>query len=213
MRKYNGFTLIEILVALMIFAIIGVLAARSLQSIIHVHTALKKDNRALMQVMVTMTLLRRDMSEMIDRPTRSDNSVPGPTLTMNGSQVIFTRGGLINPLQARVQSNMQRVGYALQGGNFVRLSWDVLDPLPNTKPEVQVLLQNVESVQWQCIASDGEKSTVWPMPPKTDALQQQAPVDPLPVVMLMVMKVKGQGTLEGEYPIPSRGYNASAQTP
>jgi len=210
MQKNKGFTLIEILIALMIFAIMGVLAARSLQSIIRVHNALKKDNRQTMELMMTMTLLRRDISEAINRPVLSNSGVSTPALSASGSQLIFTRTGLLNPFNESRQSNMQRIGYVLKGDQLTRLSWDVLDAAKNTQPESQVLLSGVESIKWQYIASNGEKSSVWPLPQDLPKIQQK-PVDPLPVVVLMVMQLKGQGVLQGVFPIPGRGYDASVQ--
>ncbi|MDP1573987.1 MAG: type II secretion system minor pseudopilin GspJ [Coxiellaceae bacterium] len=211
MQKNKGFTLIEILVALMIFAIMGTLAARSLQSIIHVHNALKKDNQQTMQLMMTMTLLRRDISEVIDRPILNNSGKVTPALVVNAQQIVFTRTGLLNPFNDSRQSNMQRIGYVLRGDQLTRLSWDVLDAVKNTQPTSQVLLPGVESIQWQCIASNGEKSSVWPLPQDPSKIQQD-PIDSLPTVLLMVMKLKGQGVVQGIFPIPGRGYDASTQS-
>ena len=209
MQRNRGFTLIEILVALMIFAIMGVLAARSLQSIIHVHKALKKDNRQTMQLMMTMTLLRRDISEAINRPVLDTSGVSVPAFSASKNQLVFTRTGLLNPFNDSRQSNMQRIGYVLKGDQLVRLSWSVLDAAKNTQPESQILLSGVESIKWQYIASDGQASSVWPLPDTLPKIQQK-PVDPLPKVVLMVMHLKGQGVLQGIFPIPGRGYDASA---
>jgi general secretion pathway protein J len=211
MQKNKGFTLIEILIALMIFAIMGVLAARSLQSIIRVHGALKKDNHQTMQLMMTMTLIRRDIAEAINRPVLSDAGVSTPAFTASESQIVFTRTGLLNPFNDSRQSNMQRIGYVLKGDQLTRLSWDVLDAAKNTQPESQVLLRGVESIKWQCIASDGEKTSTWPLPEDLPKIQQK-PVDPLPAVVLMVITLKGQGVLQGIFPIPGRGYDASTQS-
>src|SRR3990167_4596785 len=104
----RGFTLIEILVALMIFAIMGVLAAMSLQSMIRTHSVLKKADASLMQLQITMTLMRRDLIQAIDRSiVNSDGRMEAAFVATGGNQIVFTRTGLQNPFNISVQSNMQ----------------------------------------------------------------------------------------------------------
>lgn len=207
----QGFTLIEILIALMIFAIMGVLAAMSLHSIIRVHEQLKKSDRALLQLQITMTLLRRDISEVTDRKIRNaEDDLEPAFLASGGSNIVFTRTGLSNPLNNSRQSNMQRIGYSLEGNKLVRLTWDALDQPPKAMPESQTLLTNVESIEWQFIADNGKKSQSWPPATGTNMQRENSP---LPKVVLLVMHIKNQGVIQGVFPIPARGVYASSQTP
>lgn len=209
MKKSRGFTLIEILVALMIFAIMGVLAAMSLHTIIRTHAQLKKSDHALLQLQITMTLLRRDISEVINRKVRDSNDDQEPAfLAKGGSSIVFTRTGLFNPFNTSQQSNMQRVGYELRGNNLVRLTWDVLDQPPKAEPESQILLSNVKSMRWQFIAENGRKSQSWPPATGTNMQRENSP---LPKVVLLVMHIKHEGIIQGVFPIPSRGVNAKSQ--
>jgi general secretion pathway protein J len=203
MRKQAGFTLIEILIALMIFAIMGVLAAMSLHTIIRAQAKLKKADHALLQLQITMTLLRRDISQVIDRKVR-DGAAVEPAFAGSGSGIAFTRTGLFDPFNTGKQSNMQRVGYVLRDGDLMRLTGNVLDALPYEKPASKILLQGVESITWQFIARDGRKSFSWPT--NTSA---HAPLD-LPKVVLMVMHLKQAGVVQGVFPIPARGAYAPA---
>jgi general secretion pathway protein J len=211
MKKSRGFTLIEILVALLIFAIMGVLAALSLHSIIRSHEQLKKADHELLQLQITMTLLRRDISEVINRPIRNQDDEQEPAfLSQSGTRITFTRTGLMNPFNDSRQSNMQRVGYALEGNNLVRLTWGALDQPPKSVPESQTLLSNVASLQWQFVADNGSTSQSWP--PSTGS-NMQTENSPLPKAVLVVMHIKNEGVLQGVFPIPARGVNAISQTP
>src|SRR3989338_4904860 len=69
MKKNRGFTLIEIIVALFIFAIVGVLAAMSLNTMIRAHKRLDVADSHLLQLEISMTMMRRDIAQIIDRPT------------------------------------------------------------------------------------------------------------------------------------------------
>ena len=192
MKKISGFTLLEILVALMIFAIMGVLAAASLHTIIRVHRSLKIADHNVMQLMTMMTLVRRDISEVIDRPILDDTGNVAPPFFGSDTQMEFTRTGLLNPFGVSRASNMQRIGYQLKGDKLVRLTWDSLDQAPHAQPEVLVLLDHVQSLKWQFITKNGQTSPVWPVPQHKQSLQHTnnttAP-PPLPNAVLMVMHV------------------------
>jgi general secretion pathway protein J len=209
MKNNRGFTLIEILVALMIFAIMGVLAAMSLHSIIRLHQKLNKTDHQLLQLQITMTLLRRDISQIINRKIRdADGAQEAAFVASDG--ITFTRTGLVNPFNANRQSNMQRISYVLQGEHLARLTWDVLDQPPKAKPESQIILSGVQSIEWQFIADNGAKSSTWP--PAVGSNMQKETQSPLPKVVLMVMHVKNEGVIQGVFPIPARGTNATPQS-
>lgn len=207
LKKHKGFTLIEILIALMIFAIVGVMAAMSLQSMIRTHKRLAKSDAQLLQLQITMTLLRRDMMNVINRSVRDADGYSVPAFSATGlSGITFTRTGLSNPFNISQQSNMQRVSYQLVGDKLVRFTWDSLDEPPKANPEKQVLLDNVESLQWQFVADHNQTSSLWP--PATGSRMQQENA-PLPKAVLLVMYLKNAGVIQGVFPIPARGVSAS----
>lgn len=202
-RHSAGFTLIEILVALMIFAIMGVLAAMSLHSLLRTHEQLKKSDQTLLQLQVTMTLMRRDLMQVVDR---------SPGFLGSSGEIVFTRTGLSDPFDMSRQSNMQRVGYTIQKGGLARLTWNALNQPAKIKPESQIILPGVQSITWQFITDDGKKSSTWPLPKEKASSEIQANQSALPKVVLMVMHVKNEGVIQGVFPIPARGANATTQT-
>lgn len=209
-HKSKAFTLIEILVALLIFAIIGVIAAMSLHSIIKAQRRLKIADQELLQLQISMTLVRRDLMQVIDRKIRDDNGDLVPAFIASGEGIIFTRTGLMNPLNLYRQSNMQRVGYVMHGDKLVRLTWDVLDQPPGTKPESKVILADVKSLRWQFITDKGVTSETWP--PTIGSNMQQEIQASLPKAVLLVMEIKNQGVIQGVFPIPARGVYVAKQT-
>jgi len=206
----RAFTLIEILVALFIFAIMGVLAAMSLHSMIRTHEQLKKSDQQLLQLQITMTLLRRDIMQVIDRKIRDASGDQEAAFIASGNKIEFTRAGSLSSLFGGQQSDMQRIGYVLQGDKLARVTWDVLDQAPHSQSELQVLLTGVQSLKWQFITDQGKKSDVWP--PVIIPNKMQKPPSDLPAVVLLVMDVKGKGVIQGVFPVPARGLNAAMQT-
>lgn len=200
----RGFTLIEILVALVIFAIMGVLAAMSLQSMIRTHSMLKKADASLTQLQMAMTLMRRDIIQVIDRPIiNSDGAVETAFVARGGNQIVLTRTGLQNPLNISAQSNMQRVGYALEGDKLIRLTWDALDQPPRAQPEKQILLNHVQSLQWQFLTDKNQLVSSWPPAQGSNLTMENQ--SSLPKAVFMVMQIENQGVLQGIFPIPARG--------
>jgi len=207
LKKNNGFTLIEIIVALFIFAIVGILAAISLQSMIRAHRELNKSDQQLSQEQIAFTLLRRDISQMINRPIRNEDGAKEPAFIASGvDEIDFTKTGLSNPLDAARQSDMQRVGYTFSGSDLVRLTWDVLDQPPKANPASQVLLSGIKTASWQFIADDGNTSSIWP--PAVGSNMKIENPSPLPKVVLLVIHFNNGTVIQGVFPVPARGVHA-----
>lgn len=69
MRLFQqGFTLIELLVALFIFAILAMITAGILHSVLQTQERLQITDKALTQIQLTDSILRHDMTEIINQP-------------------------------------------------------------------------------------------------------------------------------------------------
>lgn len=178
MKSTAAFTLIEILIAVFIFAIMGTMAAFSLHAIIHTHEKLNKTNEQVMQLQIALTVLRRDFENAIDQKT----NIQSHSFIAKNNAVMFVRTGY----------ETQPVRYDLQQNNLIR----------STQTDSQILLHNVTSLTWQFIDNTGNKSTVWPVQNNKIASQS------LPAVVLMVLKIKNAGVVQGVFPIAARGYDA-----
>ena len=208
-KNHYGFTLIEILIALVIFAIVGVMAAMSLHTMIRANNALKLADRRLTQLQITMTLLRRDLTQMINRPVMDTDGSQVPAMLASGTtDISFTRTGFSDPFLVNQRSDMRRMSYILQGNKLVRLTWTALDRPPKAQPETQVLLTGVQNIEWQLIADDGHTTRIWP-PAFGSVMQQESDNSPLPRAVLMVMHIAGLGVVQGVFPVPARGVYAN----
>lgn len=188
-KKTQGFTLVEMLVALFIFAIVGVLAAISLHSLLRVNQDLKHADKKIMSEQMALVMLRRDLQGAIDRPVRDANNQLDPSFLAQNNTLVFTKIGF----------NLQRVGYALQQGCLMRLTWRVLDPTKKTAmPAEKKILCGVASVQWQLMSDTGKLFYVWP----------SSSMSALPRVVLLVMKLNNNDVIQGIFPIPARGSHA-----
>lgn len=196
--KYSAFTLIEILVALMIFAIVGVLAAKSLHAMIHTHHILQKKDQQLLQLQITMNRMRRDITQIIDRPiVDAEDSIEAAFVASQENEIVFTRTGVQN------SSPMQRIGYVFDKNKLIRLTWNALDQPPHLQPEKQVLLNHVQSVQWQFLTDKNQLVSSWP--PKLNSNLQRQNSSSLPKAVEMVMQIQKMGVIQGVFSIEARG--------
>ncbi len=174
----RGMTLLEVLIALSIFALIGVASYRVLFSVIDANERTSNHSVKLRQLQRVITLIDADIQHLIDRPVRysqTDQSLAALLVRGNDYPLQLTRTGRPNPLQLQ-RSNMQRVAYDIgshpqanqNDSRFYqdtsqylrRHSWTSLDR-DNDEKKVQALLANVEDFSATVITEDGRYQT-WP---------------------------------------------------
>lgn len=146
----KGFTLIELLLALSISALVAVLAFAGIDSAIDSSSLLQGRVRQLSDLQRTLNIMEEDLLQI--RPRAITNGFNSREAALRGGMyqdvlLEFTRGGLDNPLQIR-RSELQRVRYVLDAGNFWRQSWTVLDRADvDLEPQSVLLLENVDAVE------------------------------------------------------------------
>lgn len=158
----RGFTLMEILVALGIFAIIGVIASQLLRQTIEVSDVLTNRGDRLVELQRALNVVSRDLEQVINRSVRDEFGDPVEALlidTHGGFQ--FSRLGWSNLLN-KSRSNLQRVEYLFVDDVFIRRYWPVLDRSETTEPIDQELLTYINELEFALIDSTGIEHVAWP---------------------------------------------------
>jgi general secretion pathway protein J len=138
----HGFTLLELLIALSIFALIAMMAYGGLLSILRVDVQIATTTQQLTRLQFTFQRFQQDVSQLIYRPIRNEygDSVPAIQATMQ--QIELTRTGWRNPLQ-QPRSQLQRVNYSVEKQTLWRTYWQVLDRTRDSQPQRTALLTDV----------------------------------------------------------------------
>jgi general secretion pathway protein J len=144
----RGFTLIEVLVALFISAIVAVMAYGGLSSALQQREAIQSSAARTKDMLQFWTLLERDVLQIVAKPIRDSYEQIQPALVGGASNIdflAFTRTGWYNPA-GNQRSHMQRVNYTLQDNAIQRAMWADIDATSLSEAQTAVVLENVEDV-------------------------------------------------------------------
>lgn len=163
MTRQQGMTLIELLVALAMFALIALAGQRLLTTALDVRRQGQEHAQQRQQLARAMALLESDLEQAIVRPVQlADGHVEPALLSLaDGSGLQFTRAGWDNPLQ-QSRSNLQRVRWWFDDKGLQRGVWMALERSATDVLYPQQMLGTVSQVQWRYLDGRGNWLPVWP---------------------------------------------------
>jgi general secretion pathway protein J len=164
-RRTAGFTLLELLVALAVFAVVAVLAYGGLRSVLDAREHADRQAQRLAELQSAVSVLGRDVEQVLERGIRNEFGDPEPPLRGGSGTLLLelTRAGWRNPA-ALPRSDLQRVAYRLDGTELVRLAWQVLDRAQDAAPLEMPLLTGVAAVEVRFFDHALEWRPEWPPP-------------------------------------------------
>jgi len=163
----EGFTLIEVLVAMFLLAIIGTAGFNMLQRVNDAKASIDAHSDRITQLQRTFYWLAEDVTQIVNRPVRSSVDAPLPAFQFNlqGSSLFaLTRAGWANPAADILppRSTLQRVSYSLEEDKLFRSYWYHLDSLEETPSKRRQLLTGVEELTLRFMGPDGTWESQWP---------------------------------------------------
>lgn len=170
--RARGFTLIELMVALALFAVLSVMAYGGLRTVLDARERAAAQAERLGELQIAILTIGRDLQQAVNRPVRDEFGDRGMAMSGSETQIEFTRGGWRNPSGLQ-RSELQRVGYVVEEESLRRLSWQVLDRAQGAEPRGAVLLGGVKALELRFLDDQGEWREFWP-PPGTDPLTVSA---------------------------------------
>lgn len=199
MKRINpqGFTLIEILIAMVILAVVGALMVTGLRGAINTQRGITQKATRLGDVQMAVAILERDLSQYIDRPILMASGTRYPSFQVNyvnGQLALeFTHGGWVNPNNVQ-RSTLQRVRYALAGDKLVRTVWPVLDRAPNTPSFTETFLNGVTDFSIRVL----EQNKPWSKPAES---APQSILSTAPLAVELNLEVRGFGKIKRVIPL------------
>lgn len=165
LRIQKAFTLIEILVALVIFGILAVFAYGTLnQTLLNVEILNERMDR-LQAIQKTVRYLSQDFLQLAPRPVRQelDDSLYSALQSDVGGEFMLelTHGGWSNPTTLP-RGTLQRTAYRLEEDELVRYYWTVLDRTLSNEAISVTILNSVDDLSIRYLVDNGDWIEQWP---------------------------------------------------
>ena len=156
-RAEKGFTLLEVLLALVVFASISLTAYQVLQTVQRSNVQSREVGDTLQQLQRALVIMDSDFRQMAARRQRIDGQTPTERLLIAGRDVLqseemgirFSRTGWINPQMRFPRGEVVAVGYRQRDGHLERLRWRYPDQAAGDKPAVATLLSDIEALTFR----------------------------------------------------------------
>ncbi|ALM92646.1 type II secretion system minor pseudopilin GspJ [Alteromonas stellipolaris] len=158
--KQRGFTLIEILIAMAIFTLIGLASTGLLTTVIDSNDLSSERFEKLQQLQRAMVIIERDIQQAVPRPVRAEGETQkvvmagGEVDDSDGDGIGFVRGGWHNPQLMLPRSTLQYVAYRLDEDRLERVYSNYVDNVIGYEPKTRTLLENIESFTVEFISAE-----------------------------------------------------------
>ena len=159
-----GFTLLEFLIAVMVFAAVSMISFTTLDSILNSREHIEKINEDFQKLQMALTILQRDFNQIAFAPIRDEYGDPREAIEMNDGTdrlIEFSRSGWNNP-GGRLRSTMQRVGYTLEDNTLYREYWLQFNRAAEEQSVRAALLKDIETVEFEFLDNDEQWHDQWP---------------------------------------------------
>lgn len=168
--RSRGFTLIELLVALLIFVLLAVMSYGGLRTVLDAQQSFEQHNDRLAELQLLFMIMGRDIEQTVARPIRDHYGDQLPALVGGGDGLELTRAGRRNPV-GLLRSQLQRIGWIVEGEELIRLSWAVLDRAQDSEPARRVMAERVLGLELRFLDQQGQWQSQWPVSSGKNNLQ------------------------------------------
>lgn len=199
-----GFTLMEVLIAVTITAVIGLGIWQVVSGIILARDRVDQVATRFDQLQRSFLLLERDITQSVYRPVRNLYGDTEPALTSRSDEfdLLLTRQGWRNPVGLK-RSNLQRVAYEYTGDELHRRYWPVIDQGYDDSGRDQFLVDGIKTFDVEFLDQDLKWGSSWPTQEAMNASVESGGGNiPLPLAVRVTLEHDQFGVLERLYVLP-----------
>lgn len=152
-KRFLGFTLIEVLLAISIFAVISLASFSIFDGVLKSENMSEEKMQRLNDIQRAWLIIERDFLQIAQRTMRIEGEAPSSTFIhasadsfLSDSQSIaFVRQGWTNPGLLIPRSDVQSVAYRVEEETLERLHYNFVDAVSGEEPKVRKLIKGVKT--------------------------------------------------------------------
>ncbi len=163
-----GFTLVEVMIAIFIAAVMFTIGYRALNQGLIFNESLKISQARVTEIQRGMRVIAQDFAQLAARAARDTQGTGQlqPAISADNRDntlVVFTRTGWSNPAGIQRPAE-QRVRYRFIDGSLVREHWLALDAALAAEPRQRIVLTHLKSVEMRFLDPASRNwRTEWPI--------------------------------------------------
>ncbi len=195
-NRLQGFTLLEMLIAISIFAMLGIAANSVLSIVLTNDETTKQFAQKLKSLQQGFGIIERDLGQMVARTPRLIEGGRGNTVlqvgdiipNVDGKALVFYRLGWLNPDGMLPRGSIQSVAYVMTNNELERWYFPYPEPEIGGDPLKTVIIKNVNSIDYSFF--DGQS---W---------QKQFDATKLPKAIAIEVDIEGLGKIQRKFLLP-----------
>jgi general secretion pathway protein J len=201
-KKEQGYTLIEILIALAVFAILATITASSMYYAFNTRARVTEQADRLNALQLALILIQRDTEQIVIRNVRGNDMQIFPAFEGKPQYLELTRAGFANPNSDEKRSILKRVAILCQNNKLVRRTWASLDTADRKTYRDRILIANLGNCKFTYLNQNLQILNEW----RANAVQQDQRAEPLPKAIQMNLTLNHWGNINYLFVIPEALY-------
>ena len=155
-RRGAGFTLVEMLVAITVLAVLGLISWRGLDQLVTQRARLDDSTAGTEQVVRALSQLERDVAQRIPDALVAGRALPGSPLPAAVAVTIDANGqARIRILRTRAGAGTASVMWSVEAGNLVRTSTTSTTSTTGTPADRIELLDGIDGIGVRVLLANG----------------------------------------------------------
>lgn len=159
--RVRGYTLVEVLVAVVVFGILSASAYVALDALSRAASGHRDRSEDFGALQVAVARLDADLRQLAARPVAAAAGRTEPALSGQPRSLSATRSGWSNPADVK-RSTLQRFGWQMAGSELQRIRWPVTDRVSDSQALTETVLPEIESLSFSYRDDAGSWQERWP---------------------------------------------------
>lgn len=161
-RHAAGYTLVEVLVAVVVFAVLSASAYVALDALSRAAEGHRDRSGDFGALQLAVARMDSDLRQLAARPVAGPADRSEPALVGAPRRLAGTRAGWSNPADLK-RATLQRFGWQLSGSELQRIRWPVTDRVADSQASTETVLTGIESLAFSYRDTSGVWQERWPL--------------------------------------------------